>query len=119
MNFKIEASAIQEALRVIGRLAPPDSGNVTLQSTGKKIYLHSSNETSRCSVNMPASVEGKAGVFAISMNALRDATKGRKELDIEYSKTMCKIKSGSYHAELATVDALEVESSEEEKGKKL
>lgn len=119
MNFKIEASAIQEALRVIGRLAPPDSGNVTVQSTGKKVFLHSSNETSRCSVNMPATVEGKAGVFAISMTALRDATKGRKELEMEYSKTMCKIKSGSYKAELATVDALEVEQVEEEKGKKL
>jgi hypothetical protein len=119
MNYKIEASAIQEALRVISRLAPPDSGNVTVSSNGKKVFLHSSSETSRCSVNMPATVEGKAGTFALSLNALRDATKNRKELEIEYSKTMCKIKSGAYKAELATVDALEIEATEEEKGKKL
>lgn len=119
MNFKIEASAIQEALRVVARLAPAESGNVTIQSTGKKVFIHSSSETSRCSVNMPAEVDGKPGTFAISMNSLRDATKGRKELEIEYSKTMCKIKSGSYKAELATVDALEIEASEEEKGTKV
>lgn len=113
MNFKIETSAIQEALRIIGRLAAPDSGNVTVQSTGKKVFIHSSSETARCSVNVPASVEGKPGTFALSMNALKDATKGRKELDIEYSKTMCKIKSGAYKCELSTVDALEIEASEE------
>jgi len=116
MNFKIEAAAIQEALRVIGRLAPPDSGNVTISSTGKKIFVHSSSETSRCQVNVPASVEGKASSFAIPMVALRDATKGRKELEIEFSKAMCKIKSGSYRAELATVDALELDANESEKG---
>lgn len=119
MNFKIEAAAIQEALRVIGRLAAPDSGNVTLSSNGKKVFIHSSSETSRCSINMPATVEGKAGTFAISMNALRDATKGRKELEIEYAKTMCRIKSGAYRCELATVDALEIESQDEERGTKL
>lgn len=116
MNFKIDASAIQEALRIVARLAPSESGNVTLSSTGKKVFLHSSSETNRCSVNMPATVEGKPGTFALALNALRDATKGRKELDIEYSKTLCKIKSGSYRAELATVDALEIEALEEEKG---
>lgn len=119
MNFKIEAAAIQEALRVIGRLAAPDSGNVTVSSNGKKVFIHSSSETSRCSINVPASVEGKAGTFAISMNALRDATKGRKELGVEYAKTMCRIKSGAYRCELATVDALEIETSEEERGTKI
>lgn len=119
MNFKIDAAAIQEALRVIGRLAPPDSGNVTISSNGKKIFIHSSSETSRCAINMPATVEGKAGTFALSMNALRDATKGRKELEVEYSKSMCRIRSGAYRCELATVDALEIESNDEERGNKI
>lgn len=119
MNFKIDAAHIQEALRVIGRLATPDSGNVTISSNGKKVFIHSSSETSHCSINIPAAVEGKAGTFAISMNALRDATKGRKELEVEYAKTMCRIKSGSYRCELATVDALEVEAQEEERKTKV
>lgn len=116
MNFNTETAAIQEALRVVGRLAPPDSGNVTIHGNGKKIFIQSSSETSRCSVNIPASVSGKPGSFAIALNALRDATKGRKELEVEFSKSMCKIKAGSYRCELATVDTLELEQGEEEKG---
>lgn len=116
MNFTTETAAVQEALRVIGRLAAPDSGNVTISSNGKKILIQASSETARCSVNIPASVSGKPGQFALALNALRDATKGRKELDIEFSKAMCKIKAGSYRCELATVDTLEVEQAEEDKG---
>lgn len=116
MNFTTETAAVQEALRVIGRLAAPDSGNVTISSNGKKILIQASSETARCSVNIPATVSGKPGQFALALNALRDATKGRKELDIEFSKAMCKIKAGSYRCELATVDTLEVEQTEEEKG---
>lgn len=119
MNFKIDSASIQEALRIVARLAPSESGNVTISSTGKKVFLHSSSETNRCSVNMPAEVSGKEGTFALALSALRDATKGRKDLEIEYSKTMCKIKSGSYRAELATVDALEIEEGEEDKGEVL
>lgn len=116
MNFTTEAAAVQEALRVVGRLAPPDSGNVTVVSNGKKIHIQSSSETARCSVNIPATVSGKPGQFALALNALRDATKGRKALDIEFSKAMCKIKSGAYRCELATVDTLDIEDSAEEKG---
>lgn len=119
MNFKIDAAHIQEAIRVIGRLAPPDSGNITISSNGKKIHISSTSETSRCQINLPASVEGKSGAFAISMMALRDATKGRKELDMEYSKAMCRIKAGAYKCELATVDTLETEAAAEDKGVKL
>src|SRR6185503_1790764 len=116
MNFTTEAAAIQEALRVIGRLAPPDSGNVTISSNGKKIHIQASSETARCTVNIPATVSGKPGQFALALNALRDATKGRKELSVEFSKAMCKIKAGSYHCELATVDTLEIEEAADEKG---
>jgi hypothetical protein len=119
MNFTTESAAIQEALRVIGRLAAPDSGNVTISSNGKKVFIQASSETARCSVNIPATVSGKSGAFAIAMNALRDATKGRKELEIEFSKAMCKIKAGSYRCDLATVDTLEMEQGEEEKGQKI
>lgn len=119
MNFTTESAAIQEALRIIGRLAPPDSGNVTISSNGKKIHIQSSSELARCSVNIPASVSGKPEQFALSLNALRDGTKGRSSLDIEFSKAMCKIKSGSYRCELATVDTLEMDSGEEEKGTKV
>lgn len=116
MNFTLDSASLQEAIRVIGRLAPPDSGNLTISSTGKKVFVHSSSETSQCSINVPATVQGKANTFALPMTALRDATKGRKTLDMEFSKAMCHIKSGTYKCELSTVDALEVEPQAEEKG---
>lgn len=115
MQLQIDNQHLQEALKVIQRLAPPISGNVTIESDGKKVFMHSGSETSRCSVNMPAEVEGKANTFAVSLNALRDATKGRQKLNIEYSKTLCKISSGSYKCELSTVDAIELDHQTEEK----
>lgn len=114
MKITIESSALQEAIRVAGRLAPPLTGNVTFESDGKKAFLHSASEVNRCSINMPCDVEGRATTFAIGLNALKDATKGRKTLEIVFDKTMCKIKSGNYACELPTVDALEIEATKEQ-----
>ncbi len=115
MQFTVENEHIQEALKVIQRLAPPVSGNITLQSDGKKLHLLSNSETSRCEINVPADVEGKAGMFALALTTFRDATKGRKKLEVIYSKTLCKISSGAYKCELATVDAMEMENQNEDK----
>lgn len=115
MQFQLEQDAIAEALRVITRLAPPVSGNITIQSDGKKLFMQSTSETSRCIVNLPAEVSGKAGTFAIALATFRDATKGRKVINGEYSKTLCKISSGAYKCELATVDAMDLEHDQEEK----
>lgn len=116
MQCTIDTDTIQEALRVVSKLAPPnEAGNVTIQSTGSKVFMHSATDVNMCSVLMPAEVFGKAVTFAISMEALRNATKGRKSLSIAYDKTMLKIKSGAYMAELATVDPLNIEDSDESK----
>lgn len=115
MQAKIEAATIQEALRVALRLAPPMSGNVTLQSDGAKLVMHSVAELARCSVTLPGDVKGKA-FFAVATDALLAATKGHKELDISYDKTMLKIKSGRYSSDLTTVDAVALEDIEKEKG---
>lgn len=115
MQFQIDQDAVAEALRVITRLAPPVSGNITVETDGKKCWMHSNSETSRCSVNVPAEVSGKGGTFAIALVSLKDATKGRKTLNFLYEKTLCKISSGAYKCELPTVDAMEVESTDDEK----
>jgi hypothetical protein len=115
MNVIIEQVALAEAIRIVTRLAPPISGNITVQSDGKKLFLHSSSEVSRCSVNLPAEVSGKATTFAISITALKDATKGRAKLTMLYDKTLCKITSGAYRCELPTVDAIEMDSETEDK----
>jgi hypothetical protein len=121
MYFKIENDAMQEALRIITRVAPPadGAGNITIRSTGKKVYFNSSNDTNRCEINVPADVSGKENVFAVSLNAMRDATKGRGTLEVAYEKTLCKIKSGNYKSELPTVDAMQIDEGEDKKGESL
>lgn len=115
MTITVENDVLQEAMRIITRLAPPISGNITIESTGTKLFMHSNSETSRCSVNLPASVDGKAVTFALTLLAFRDATKGRKTLTINYDKTLCKISAGNYKCELSTVDSMEADSLDEEK----
>lgn len=111
MELQIDNDALQEALRIITRLAPPadGGGNITIRSTGKKVYINSTTEGSRCEVQIPGDVSGKETEFAVSLVALRDATKGRAKLAITYDKTLCKIKSGGYKCELPTVDAMKAE----------
>jgi len=112
MNATIDSDLIQEALRVALRLSPPSSGNVTLNSDGTKLFLISSAELSRCRVLVPCVLEGEA-LFAIPTAAIQASVKGRKELSIVYDKTVLNIKSGRYKAQLATVDAIQMDEGDE------
>lgn len=114
MLFTVDGAVLQEAIRVVSKLAAPISGSVTLQIANQKAYMHSVAELSRISILLPGTVEGEA-TFAIDLNTLKDATKGRAEITTKYDKTLFKIKSGNYTAELATSDALNVEEDEDKK----
>lgn len=117
MQLQVDNDALQEAIRIIMRLAPPTeaSGNIVLHSTGKKVFLKSNGDNARIEINLPAGVEGKPRTFAVALAALRDATKGRGQLEIVYDKTMCKVRSGKYLCELPTTDAMEIEEAPDEK----
>ena len=117
MNLTLEQDAVAEAIRIITRLAPPVSGNITIESDGSKCFMHANGETSKCSINIPATVSGKATTFALPLATFKDATKGRKTLNVVFEKTLCKISSGNYKCELATVDAIELDHTDEEKSK--
>lgn len=110
MKLTLDNAVLQEAIRIVTRLAPPITGNVAIESNGKKLYLHSASELNRCSINLPCELEGKPALFAIDVATLRDATKGRKEMNILFEKTVLKISSGNFKVELPTSDALERES---------
>lgn len=114
MQVEFENSALQEAIRVIQRLAVPVSGAVTVETDGKKCWLRSTSDMSRASINLPAQVEGKANKFNVNLTSLKDATKGRETLTMIYSKTMCKLKAKSYALDLATEDAMEMDYDKEE-----
>lgn len=114
MQLTVDGLILQEAIRVVAKLAPPVSGSVTIQVANSKAYMHSVAELSRVSILMPGTVDGEA-TFAIDLNTLKDASKNRGEITCKYEKTLFKIKSGSYLAELATSDALNVEEDDDRK----
>ncbi len=112
MKISVSASIIQEALRVVARCAPPTlTGNVTLESNGKRLLLKSASDTARCVVLIPGSVSGEA-MFAIPIDALRDATKGREDLELTLEKSMLVVKGGRYQTKLSTVDAIATDDIE-------
>ena len=110
MKFNTEAQLLVEALSVISKLAAPDSGNIVFQ-VGKKFRVFSSSQVNSVQVTLPIKTEGQAE-FGISLDSLRQAIKGRSELQCVFKNTMLGIKSGRYSAELATVDAIKEESQE-------
>lgn len=115
MQLSIESSVVQEALKVLTRLAPPTSGTVLIISDGKGATMQSASDVDRCSFTLPCKVKGKENMFAIQIEALRDATKARKDLEMTYDSNLLVIKSGSYVTKLATADAMQNEYDEEKK----
>lgn len=117
MILNLESSTIQEALRVVMKIAPPVQGTVTIESDGKKAFMHSVSDVNRCTYKLPGKVEGKPTVFAIGVESLMAATRNRKEIELSYDKMMLKIKSGNYRVDLATSDALQLDYESEKKTK--
>lgn len=115
MKIQLELDALQGGLDMITRLAPPTSGNITFHSDGKKVKLLSAADLSRCITTIPCTVD-REGEFAIPLQALRDAVKGRKTLELVCKNAMLTVISGKYRAELATVDVLPMDDQEAEEG---
>lgn len=104
---QITADIVQEAIRIAVRLSPPISGNFTLEVKRNKLYLHSAADLSRCTVLMPCDVDSDDTLFALPVDAIRDATKGRKELAMTLDNSLLKIKSGKYLVSITVQDAIE------------
>lgn len=112
MKFSIDADIVNEAIRVALRLSPPITGNFTFEISDNQIYLHSVDSLSRCSILIPAPVDGEDTTFAIPAVALKDAISGRKELIFEFDGSLLTIKSGRYRVQLTTQDAIAVDKEE-------
>lgn len=113
MKARLELESIQEALDIITKTAPPTSGNVNVISSKGKLRLITVADLSRCTVIVPCDVKGDAE-FGISLQSLKDAIKNRKVIDLDFDKSVLNVKSSNYKAELATVDAIPVDSLEQE-----
>jgi len=114
INIKVELTSLVDSLSVVTKTAPPTSGNITFSVAKGKLKLISVADLSRCFVIVPCEVQGE-GEFALPLQAVNDAIKGRASLSMTYDKTMLTIKSGNYKAELATVDVIPLDEMEDEK----
>lgn len=108
MKVKTSASLVLNQLKVLTKLVPPSSGNITLQVKKNNLYLYSMNDLATYESIVPCdSVEGDEVMFGVPLDAFKTLLSKRKEIEIAYVNTMCVVKEGSYHAELATTDAVE------------
>lgn len=113
MKIDLDLDALQSNLEMVTKLAPPTSGNLTFVSKGNKVTLISSADVSRLHSIIPCSVEGE-GEFAIPLQALRDAVKGRAKLSLTYKNAILSVQSGKYKADLATVDVIPLDEIDPE-----
>lgn len=113
MKIELDLDALQANLDMVTKLAPPTSGNLTFVSKGNKLTLISSADVSRLHSVVPCSVEGE-GEFAIPLQALRDAIKGRAKLSMTYKNAILSVQSGKYKADLATVDVIPLDDIDPE-----
>lgn len=108
MKVKTSATIILNQLRVLTKLVPPSTGNVTIQVKKNNLYLYSMNDLATYESIVPCdSVEGEDCMLGISVDAFRTALSKRKEVELAYVNTMLVVTEGAYHAELATTDAVE------------
>ncbi|QBQ74682.1 beta clamp protein [Burkholderia phage BcepSauron] len=118
MRAQVETVLINEAVKVITRLAPPVSGAITLESTGAVLKVHSQAELSRCSVTLPCEVEGEM-LIAVPTEAISAAVKGHDSVELELKQSLLRITDGAYNTRLTTQDALELEIEEDKSDAKV
>lgn len=99
---------IQAAIQAVNRLAPPQTGNLLLEADGKTLVMKSASDVARVRVVIPGEVQGDA-LFAISVESLTAAVKGREELELSLDKGMLVVKGARYNSRLSTVDAIQID----------
>jgi hypothetical protein len=116
MKISVELDALNAAFDTISKTAAPSSGNITFSSTKGKLTVSSQADLSRCMIIVPCSVD-KDGEFAVPMQAVKDAVRGREKVSMVYANTVLSISAGTYKASLATVDVIPMDELHEEESK--
>lgn len=106
----LDTALLNEAFRVALLLAPPSGGTLTFAAENGALTIHSSSDYNRCSILLPAVLEGSA-LFALPVEALKDAVKATKTVSLEIPEgtSALQVKSAGaakYRARLAIMDAL-------------
>lgn len=116
MKINVELAALQYAVDTAMRLAPPVSGNLSFTVKNKNLVVTSVAELGRCTVVVVCKLSGE-DEFAVPAQALKDAIKGRSELELVYANSTLTVKSGKYKTELVTVDVVPPDEVDKEETK--
>lgn len=110
LEATISVRTLQKQLQVITKLVPPASGNIAMQFTKGNLYLYAMNDLASCKSLVPCeSCEGELS-FGVTFDALKTILVGHETIKFSYSNTMLVCTSNNYRADLATVDAVEIEA---------
>lgn len=112
MQAELNGKDIQDAIKVLLRLAAPSSGNLMI-SVSDSLIFYTIGNTNSCKIKMNGNFNGEA-LFAVPIDSFREATKNRQDISLKYKNTVLYIKSGNYKTELATVDAMDLEEPDVE-----
>ena len=105
VTISLTSDDLQLALGIASKVAPPLGESITLKSEGGRLQLFSLSELARYQGVVPAQVSGDCE-FSLPLEALRDATKGRKELELKWDGNILNITTPGYKADLLTSDPL-------------
>lgn len=106
VKIQLESKNLHTALGIAARVAVAQDGSVTFAGSKNTLTLHSVGDLSRCALVIPADVSGEDFEFAIPLDAIRDATKGRDTVEMSWDGNMLTIKSKGYKTDLLTLDAI-------------
>lgn len=106
LQISVELDDIQSAINTVTRIAPPEQGNINFEVNKEgHLELTTVSQVSRCTAMVASSVSGK-GDFAVAVEALKAAIKGRQKIELTYDNSTLKVKSGQYKVDLVTTDAI-------------
>ena len=109
MRVVTDAGMILKQLGVLTKLAPSDSGNVSLE-VGKNLKLYSLNGLANFQSIVPCDqIEGEAE-FSVNIESLKTLLRNRGKVELQYVNTMLVISEKGYKAELVTTDPVESQS---------
>ena len=114
MNIILENTGLTLALKAVSRIAPPSNGNINIKCDGNNLKIVSYSEASYCEYVVPCEAVSGQAEFGIPIDAFRSAVQGRKKLSLTYKDTTLQIKSGNFAINLATVDAMDFDSSKQD-----
>ena len=114
MKIKVQGSVLSNILKNISRIAPPLNNALTLKVEKNKFSLIAINEVARCFYSVPTeSIEGE-GSICVSIEALKSAIAGRKELTLHEQDGVLKIVCGNFKINLATQEIISCEFEDEQ-----